>query len=68
MRAFTLDGFGAEPALRDDIPEPLERIVLKAMDRNPRDRYKSAAAFAEDLKRWRSGQDVEAKPKRFWKF
>ncbi len=60
---------GAPPRPREvnpEIPEPLERIVLKAMDRNLRRRYPSAFEMAEDLRRWRSGQEVQAKPRRFW--
>lgn len=49
-----------------EIPEPLERIVLKAMARNRRNRYPTAQAMAEDLKRWRAGERVSARVRRFW--
>ncbi len=49
-----------------EVPEPLERVILKAMARSPRRRYATPSEMAEDLKRWRAGQDVLAKPRRFW--
>lgn len=36
-------------SLRGDIPEPLEAVILKAMSRDPGDRYPSARAMAEAL-------------------
>ena len=35
--------------LVDDLPEPLERIILKAMQKDPAHRYLSAEEFLEDL-------------------
>ena len=35
--------------LRHDIPETLNRIICKSLEKQPRDRWKSAAAFAEAL-------------------
>ncbi len=37
-------------ALVDTIPEPLERIILKAVQKNPVRRYPGAAEFLEDLR------------------
>lgn len=36
--------------LRRDCPSELDRIILKAMARNPQDRYQSASEMEEDLK------------------
>lgn len=36
-------------AFREDVPEEVEPIVLRALAKNPDLRYQSAAAFAEDL-------------------
>ncbi len=41
---------------------PLEAIITKAMDRNPRRRYDTAAALAEDLHRYLEGTAVHADP------
>lgn len=35
--------------LADDIPEPLERIILNAVEKNPRRRYQDAEIFLEAL-------------------
>lgn len=36
--------------LRSDIPEALEQVLLKALARDPTERYQSAATLAEDLR------------------
>jgi serine/threonine protein kinase len=45
-----------------NVPEPLQAIALKAMEKNPSNRYVSAAAMAEDLRRFLDGLPVHAKP------
>ena len=42
-------------ALRPEIPIALEAVVVKAMQKNPRHRYPTAAAMAEDLGRYLAG-------------
>lgn len=37
------------------VPRALEAICLKAMAKEPAERYKSAAALADDIERWQSG-------------
>jgi serine/threonine protein kinase len=37
---------------RPGLDRNLEAIILKAMSRRPEDRYRSASAFAEELRRW----------------
>lgn len=39
-----------------DIPPELEAIVLKALERNPEQRYQTAAALLRDLQRWQLTQ------------
>jgi serine/threonine-protein kinase len=48
--------------LLPNLEPALESIVLKALEKDPRMRYPDATAFAEDLRRFREGQDVHAKP------
>ena len=49
------------PSLRSldaSIPRDLETIVLKAMARDPADRYQTAGALAEDLSRFLSDRPI----------
>jgi len=54
-----------EPArpqrLNPAIPIDLETIVLKAISKNPNDRYDSAQSFAEDLQRYRDNKSIVAR-------
>ena len=47
--------------LRQEIPEGLEAIVLKAMDKSPARRYGTATEMAEDLERALAGERVHAR-------
>lgn len=49
-------------ALDPDIPRDLEAICLKAMAKQPQDRYPSVKDFASDLERWLDGDVTEARP------
>ncbi len=49
-------------ALNPKIHADLETICLKAMDRDMARRYRSAGAFADDLRRWLDGEPIEARP------
>jgi len=43
------------------IPDEVEKIVLKAMAKDKAERYASSQALADDLKRYLSNQEIEAK-------
>lgn len=47
--------------LNKQVEKPLEMICLKAMEKEPSQRYESAAALAEDLRRYLAGEAVSAK-------
>jgi serine/threonine protein kinase/Tfp pilus assembly protein PilF len=47
--------------LRAEVPAELETIVLKAMEKQPSDRYGSAQAMADDLRRYLSDEPIRAR-------
>ena len=49
-------------SLNPDVPAPLDAITMKAMAKNPDNRYASAAEMSHDLQRFLSGHQVEATP------
>ncbi len=60
VRVITEDA--VSPAFyRPGIPRDLETICLKCLEKNPKDRYESAAAFAEDLRRYLEDESILAR-------
>ena len=43
------------------IPHELETVVLKAMEKNPAERYATAQELADDLERWLKDEPIRAK-------
>ncbi len=48
--------------LNPDVPPRLNAVVMKALAKNPANRYQDAEAMVADLERVKQGQEVEATP------
>lgn len=48
--------------LNSSLPRALQNICLKALEKNPADRYNSAREMAEDVERYLAGEEVLALP------
>jgi WD40 repeat protein/serine/threonine protein kinase len=52
--------------LQAGIPPDLQTITLKCLQKDPRRRYTSAAALAEDLRRFLAHEPISARPPSLW--
>jgi serine/threonine-protein kinase len=57
-----LGRFDPPRAVKHDVPKPLEAICLKAMARQPAERYASARQLADDVERYLADEPILAQP------
>lgn len=53
--------------LNDSVPEDLEIIVMKCLEKDPQNRYQSAKALAEDLRLYLDGSPITARSSKIYK-
>jgi serine/threonine protein kinase len=66
LRQITNDDPPAPRSVDPAVPPDLETVLLKALQKDPRDRYPTAAEFADDLDRFVSGRPVLARQPSPW--
>jgi len=66
IRQVTLDEPPAPRQVAPAIPKDLETIILKATAKNPVDRYATAAALADDMRRFLADRPVSARRVSRW--
>ncbi|HZB01949.1 MAG TPA: Stk1 family PASTA domain-containing Ser/Thr kinase [Actinomycetota bacterium] len=52
----------APSSINPDVPPELDAVVMRALSKNPANRYQTGHEFAEDLERARTGGEVTATP------
>jgi eukaryotic-like serine/threonine-protein kinase len=62
LRSIADDPVTPPAVLKPEVPRDLSVICMKALERNPANRYASVGDFADDLERWLDGRPIHARP------
>jgi serine/threonine protein kinase len=62
LRQIAFDDAMPPRRLDRSIPPELETVVLKALEKNPHERYATAQELADDLRRWLDDRPTQARP------
>jgi serine/threonine protein kinase len=62
LRAVLRERPASARSLRADLPEALDRIVMKCVEKRKEDRYQDAAALRDDLLNYAEGRKVVGRP------
>ncbi len=62
FRAISEETAPSVRSIRKDAPAGLDAIIDLCLRKNPDDRYSSAQALSDDLRRWLNGQPIKARP------
>ena len=60
LKAIDAHDFPSLDEFNAAIPEPLVRIVMKAIEREPEDRYQSASDMLREIEAWQAGSQPDA--------
>ncbi|MFO1043791.1 MAG: serine/threonine-protein kinase [Planctomycetaceae bacterium] len=66
LQRIRFDDPASPRRLQRGIPRDLETICLRCLEKDPQRRYPSALALAEDLRRFRCGEPILARPISVW--
>ena len=59
-------------SLNEAVPQDLDTIALRAMEKSPENRYQTALEFSQELQRWLAGDPILARPisrpERLWRW
>ena len=62
LRSIADDPIQPPTAVEPHLPGDLSIICMKALERNPSDRYATLEDLADDLERWTEGRPIKARP------
>ena len=62
LAAVQAGDFPPPRTVNPQVPKDLDLICRKCLSREPRERYETASELSADLRRWRAGEPISARP------